>query len=250
MSNGVLDSFFTALQNNPSVAAGSCTFVVAFALVAGNAFYAQSGSHPDPIWATRDHTTTQSVTQAARSVKTQKIAPKTIPTPAKGDIARLDNAGINREKQLVSSIQSALAEKGFFSGEVDGLMGPLTSNSIREYEAYLGIKETGEASAELFQRIKGRSSTGSNTTTITNASSTASNADNLYNKAILKLVQSGIAKAGIADIEADGIYGKQTEAAIMNFQRRYDLDVTGKPDAKLLKQLQKLNLIEPGQSST
>ena len=250
MSNGILDSFFTTLQNNPSLAAGSCTFVVAFALVAGNAFYAQSGSHPDPIWATRDHTTTQSVSQNIRQVKTLKIAPKTIPTPATGDDARRISAGKALKSEMVSSIQEALAQKGFFAGDVDGLMGPLTSNSIKEYQAHIGLKTTGEPSQELLLLIERNQAKTANSDPLSGiiADNTGSKLD--YDKDLMKQVQAGIVKAGIAAIDADGIYGKQTEAAIRDFQRQHGLDITGKPNKQLLIKLEKLKLLEPSSSNT
>ncbi len=248
MSNGILDSFFTTLQNNPSVAAGSCTFVVAFALVAGNAFYAQSGVHPDPIWATRDNTITQSVSQNVRPVKTQLFAPKTIPTPATGDSAR-ETTGSKRS-ELVASIQAALAKKGHFAGDVDGLMGPLTSSSIKDYQTRIGLKATGTPTQELLLLIKQETKSASKSDSLSGliADNTGSNMG--YDKNLVKLIQSGIINAGIAKIDADGIFGKQTEAAIMAFQRDHGLDVTGKPDVQVLQTLKKFKWIEPSQSST
>ena len=109
MKNSMVNTFFAALQNNPSLAAGSCTFAVAFALVAGNAFYAQSGNHPDPIWATRDATVTRSVSPEVRSVKVSAVAPKSIPIPQKsGNVASAAPA----KSELVADIQAALMKIG------------------------------------------------------------------------------------------------------------------------------------------
>jgi peptidoglycan hydrolase-like protein with peptidoglycan-binding domain len=249
MSNGILNSFFTTLQNNPSAAAGSCTFVVAFALVAGNAFYAQSGVHPDPIWATRDLTTTQSVSQNVRPVKTTKYSPKVIPTPLTGDDARSRANNNSRNIELVSSIQAALAEKGYFAGDVDGLMGPLTGNSIKKYQTKIGLKATGIPSQELLLLIKQETASASSSDALTEIIADNSGANIGYDKNLVKQIQSGIINAGIANIDADGIYGKQTEAAIMVFQKDNGLDVTGKPDANTLNKLQKLKLIEADQSN-
>ena len=99
MANSIMDRFFSVLQNNPSVAAGGCTFAIAFALVAGNAFYAQSGAHPDPIWATRDMTTTQSVPNV-RPVQTSRIQPKKTPVPTSSRVAQ--------QSRLVSQLQAII----------------------------------------------------------------------------------------------------------------------------------------------
>ena len=252
MSNGILDSFFTTLQNNPSVAAGSCTFVVAFALVAGNANYAQSGSHPDPIWATRDHTITDSVAPDVRPVKTSLYKPRAIPTPLPGDAARSALGASTGSSDLVASIQEALARGGKFAGDIDGMMGPLTRSSIKDYQAQLGLKETGDPSPELLLLIERDLArlAGSQEDALSTIISGNTGNNIAYDRDLVKQIQAGIAKAGIAAIDADGIYGRQTEAAIMDFQRRNKLEVTGKPDTKVLKTLIELKHLEPGQSNT
>ena len=58
---------FETIQENPSIAAGICTFAVAFSLVAGNALYGQKSVHPVPLFATRDSITTKSVQKPDRA---------------------------------------------------------------------------------------------------------------------------------------------------------------------------------------
>ncbi len=240
MRNGITDSIFSTLQNNPSVAAGTCTFAVAFALVAGNAFYAQSGSHPDPIWATRDMQTTQSILPDVKPVKVTSYAPKKtqIPVPSKPE-----------PSDLVASIQKALIKSGDFSGSVDGLIGPVTRASIAEYQARHNLEKTGEPSVSLLQKIRRdtptivTSSSDDPLKSIISGESNTQTAKSKYDRELIKKIQAGIVNAGVAKIDADGIYGSKTEAAIMDFQRRNKLKVTGKPDVNVLEKLIVLGLV-------
>lgn len=246
MKNGIIDAFFSMLQNNPSVAAGTCTFAVAFALVAGNAFYAQSGSHPDPIWATRDNQTTQSISPSVRPVKVSKVEPKRIPTPLTGDDVR-SSQSLTVRSPLVESIQRALVSSGDFSGAIDGLAGPVTRASIMDYQKRNGLPVTGEPTEQLLSIIlndtpKPVAASGNDDlkALIDHGPSTPSTE---YDSNLVRKIQLGIVNAGIAKIEADGIYGSKTEAAISDFQRKNNLDVTGKPDIRVLEKLIRLGLV-------
>jgi len=44
--------------------------------------------------------------------------------------------------QLVADVQAALQEQGFYKGEVDGLMGPLTRQALAEYQSANGLYAT------------------------------------------------------------------------------------------------------------
>lgn len=245
MRNGITDTLFSTLQNNPSVAAGTCTFAVAFALVAGNAFYAQSGHHPDPIWATRDAQTTQSIMPSVKPVKVSTYAAKKIPTPLSGNSVRKKH----QSSKLVANLQAALIKSGDYSGEVDGLIGPLTRASIASYQERHNLKKTGEPSQTLLQKIERDTPTivSTNQTDplkdIISGERTGNSKGHSYDRDLIKKIQAGITNAGIAAIDADGIYGSKTEAAIMDFQRRNKLKVTGKPDINVLEKLIILGLV-------
>ncbi|MGB7286102.1 MAG: peptidoglycan-binding domain-containing protein [Salaquimonas sp.] len=243
MRNSIMDTLFSSLQNNPSVAAGTCTFAIAFALVAGNAFYAQSGSHPDPIWATRDLTTTQSITPMVKPVKVSKYAAKQAPLPTNGDAARDTSTAKPQRSELVASVQQALLESGDFSGTVDGLIGPVTRNSIVQYQKRHDMEPTGNPSEELLSKIYRDTPTivsASNNDPLKSLISGNNNASSdkaAYDRNIVKKIQAGIVNAGIATIEADGVYGSKTEAAISDFQLKNKLEVTGKPNIDVLEKL-------------
>ena len=234
MANSIMDRFLSVLQNNPSVAAGSCTFAIAFALVTGNAFYAQSGAHPDPIWATRDMTTTQSVPDI-RPVQTTRIQPKKMPVASSAQAAR--------QSRLVSQLQAALARTGDYDGEVDGLMGPMTRNAIMAYQKRNALPETGKATAELVALVESRlpkavaaKQNDRLSGLIANTEPVLSD-DNDLNRALVMRIQEHLARTTGSKIDVDGIFGSQTEQALKQFQERHGLKVTGQPDRATIEKL-------------
>ncbi|WP_162841446.1 peptidoglycan-binding domain-containing protein [Salaquimonas pukyongi] len=234
MASSIMDRFFSVLQNNPSVAAGGCTFAIAFALVAGNAFYAQSGAHPDPIWATRDMTTTQSVPDV-RPVQTTRIQPKKRP-------AR-DSATVARHKKLVSRLQIALAKTGDYEGDVDGLMGPMTRAAITKYQKRNNMHETGKATQELAAFVENRLPKVASQKKADKLSGIIANTepvlsdDEMLNRALVMRIQEHLARATGSNIDVDGIFGNQTEQALRQFQQRHGLKVTGQPDRTTIEKL-------------
>ena len=55
---------------------------------------------------------------------------------------------------LVRAVQDALKQVGYYSGPLDGIMGPRTHAAITVFEVKTGREETGEASWELLTAIK------------------------------------------------------------------------------------------------
>ena len=234
MASSIMDRFFSVLQNNPSVAAGGCTFAIAFALVAGNAFYAQSGAHPDPIWATRDMTTTQSVPDV-RPVQTSRIQPKKTPVPTSARVAQ--------QSRLVSQLQVALSRTGDYDGEVDGLMGPMTRAAITTYQKRNGLPETGKATAELVSLVESRLPKITASTQTDRLSGLIADTgpvlseDDTLNRALVMRIQEHLARATGSEIDVDGIFGSQTEQALRQFQQQHGLKATGQPDQATIEKL-------------
>jgi peptidoglycan hydrolase-like protein with peptidoglycan-binding domain len=44
--------------------------------------------------------------------------------------------------QVIANVQAALQEQGYYHGDVDGLIGPLTRAAIAEYQRDHGLYET------------------------------------------------------------------------------------------------------------
>jgi len=56
-------------------------------------------------------------------------------------------------RSYTRAVQQGLAELGFDPGPVDGAVGPLTRTAIRDYQASVGMGETGEVSKPLLASI-------------------------------------------------------------------------------------------------
>jgi peptidoglycan hydrolase-like protein with peptidoglycan-binding domain len=154
---GVAGLAIEAVQENPSIAAGICTFAVAFSLVAGNALYGQRGGHPVPLFATRDAITTRSVEKpVARETRKHADVPsvegtaKQVPVPQ----SRPEKAAVGSpSSSLVRDTQEGLKLLGHYAGEVDGLYGPKTREAIVRFERAAGLEATGLVSAALAEMV-------------------------------------------------------------------------------------------------
>jgi peptidoglycan hydrolase-like protein with peptidoglycan-binding domain len=51
-------------------------------------------------------------------------------------------------------VQEALARRGYYAGEVDGVIGPETRNAIREFQRDNGLQVTGDINSQLVQALK------------------------------------------------------------------------------------------------
>ena len=47
-----------------------------------------------------------------------------------------------RPDQVIANVQAALQQQGYYQGEVDGLLGPLTRAAIADYQRANGLAET------------------------------------------------------------------------------------------------------------
>ena len=55
---------------------------------------------------------------------------------------------------VVAEVQGELTRLGFYSGRIDGLMGPKTRAAIRDFEQSAGMDESGEATTALLDKLK------------------------------------------------------------------------------------------------
>ena len=51
------------------------------------------------------------------------------------------------------SVQSALAERGFYEGAIDGLIGPMTRGAIASFQSEAGLPVTGEINSALLRAL-------------------------------------------------------------------------------------------------
>ena len=56
--------------------------------------------------------------------------------------------------ELLSAIQAQLKHKGFYGGEVDGLMGPMSAAAISNWQKKAGMEVNGEPSQRVLESLK------------------------------------------------------------------------------------------------
>ncbi len=238
------------LTRNPSSTTGVLVFGLAFSLVAGNALYSQSGSHPDPLWKTRDMMLTRSVPVTskpvllAHPVLTQKISVKNIPVPTASPVRRtLPSA----HSSIVRDVQSALAGIGYYGGKIDGIYGSATREAIIAYQDSAGILPDGEASFGLLSNLKSALAVSKSKKTVVAKASQPGLKDSTQqasaSTAIVAKIQKGLSEFGFDEVNVDGVMGSQTRRAIRKFQTRFDLNVTGEPDNNTLEKLVQIGVL-------
>lgn len=254
MSNMFINSLGAVSRfvlRNPSSVAGVTVFGLAFSVVAGNAIYSQSSSHPDPIWQTRDMAVTRSVTvekkpvSITRTVLTQTISLKNIPVPT---MSPSRSNKIATHSSIVRDVQSALAEIGYYNGGIDGIYGSATSTAIMNFQKSAGILPDGEASFGLLSSIKSAKAValknGAQIQQVQNAvSEPVPTQQAALNAAIVSKIQRGLNEFGFNEVDVDGIIGSQTRRAISDFQKQFNLDVTGEPGKDILEKLVEIGVL-------
>ena len=67
-----------------------------------------------------------------------------------------DNSSTGGQSGVVTRVQSGLARLGYNPGPADGVMGPQTSEAIREYQNDHGLLTDGRATVQLAEHIEQR----------------------------------------------------------------------------------------------
>lgn len=135
-------------------------------------------------------------------------------------------------KETTRAVQMALAAKGYETGGTDGVAGPVTQAAILAYEVDNGLPLTAEPSDVLLARIKdGRRGT----------ATAASLAPGPKADALIRSVQSSLAKLGYKVGRADGLLGEATIAAIRAFEKQQAMPDTGRISGDLLTRLTRLS---------
>jgi peptidoglycan hydrolase-like protein with peptidoglycan-binding domain len=153
----------------PSIAGGAMAFAVIFGFVAANALWYQPGTHPSPLFRTRDPSSPNSLGRRP-FFSMQKQDPATVTTfrierpdetaatsPA---AASATAAALTPATKLVADVQTALGRRGLYNGNADGVMGPRTSAAIIFFQETAGLAQTGEASPELLTALQAGDKTG------------------------------------------------------------------------------------------
>jgi len=144
--------------------------------------------------------------------------------------------------ELVRAVQDALKQIGYYSGPLDGVLGPQTRSSITSYEAKAGRVPRGEPSAALLDELRSASRLDPSPATLEEAllreaAAPAAEPPQVAFDPLVASVQRALALAAYGPVGADGFFGPQTREAIMRFQRDHNLPVTGEISDALIIEL-------------
>lgn len=264
------------IGRNPSVAGGTIAFVVIFSFVAANALWYQPGTHPHPIFRTRD--------PGAPNVMGFRPQPELQGDVTTFRIERPDDAAATTEttpppavpgqqpNQLVMDIQKELIRRGLYNGNADGVIGPRTSAAILFFEETVGMAQSGDATPDVLAALrtdaagpstipveKPREDVTSKATeedpvaaAIRSAEKTVKTAPSapkqvplsgISNVDLVLKIQKGLTNMAYANVGVDGVAGEQTRAAIRHFQKHYNLPENGEPSEAVLKKLKEIGAL-------
>jgi peptidoglycan hydrolase-like protein with peptidoglycan-binding domain len=163
------------------------------------------------------------------------------PHPAPYFSTREPTTGIDHPDELVRAIQDGLKQLGYFSGPLDGVLGPQTRSSIMAFEQRAGRKPLGEASVALLEEIRSTVHADLAPATLHEAlsrnASAAPDSPPATPDPLIAAVQRALALAAYGPVGVDGFVGPQTRDAIMRFQRDHNLPVTGEISDSLVIEL-------------
>ena len=129
-----------------------------------------------------------------------------------------DTLKVGSKGAEVTKLQTQLKKLGYFSGSITGYYGSQTQAAVKKFQAKKGISTTGTFGP---QTTKALYSTG------TSSRSTESKTQRAAEKATIKKAQTILQKMGLYNGKIDGMYGKLTTSAVMEFQKKYGMKSTG-----------------------
>ncbi len=209
-----------------------------------------------PATVTQATAPTPVVQQIAPPVQPAPLAPP-VQTTASTSAAPLTPAGPS--PQVIERIQRDLHERGFYTGAVDGIAGPATSEAVRAFEQRLGVTPNGEANEHVLQLLHtARGRTIRMPVAVARARSRCQpQPQPVVQRAAMQpmpspvppepltaseegkiqKIQRGLNRAGYGMVRTDGRMDEGTVAAIKRFEIEHGMPVTGRVSDRLANAL-------------
>jgi len=216
------------MPRRPTDAIAAVCALAAVAAVLVNALALQRPPHAAPAIAGASHAApapNQPSTILKRTVPAAP-APASAPIPPQ----RPSNATANSRAELLLEIQRELANRGYYDGAVDGVLGPRTDQSIRDFEQAQGLRITGEPSDALLGQVRRARAK----TDITG--SIPPSVESQRSSRVLT-VQRILARLGYGPVRLNGTHDTATRASIERFERDRNLPPSGEITDRLIREL-------------
>lgn len=138
------------------------------------------------------------------------------------------SAGRTYDRTTIRKAQETLNARGFKAGAPNGVLGESTQTALRAFQKSEGLTVTGRLNPRTLAALGIDRDTAS-----AGSTQRAEVADN----ATVREVQRKLAERGYRPGAPDGVLGRATRAALMEFQRAENLAVTGRPNRQTLAAL-------------
>jgi peptidoglycan hydrolase-like protein with peptidoglycan-binding domain len=162
-----------------------------------------------------------------------------LPTPKPRAIAAAEPtapANLGSPENLVEAIQTELKRRGIYQGATDGDLGARTQAAIRAYQIVAGLAPTGQPSPALLATL--RDIGPAKAPPAAAAPDSASSAAPVQlTAAQLAEVQRVLARQGFGPLQADGVFGEATRAAIRRFEQSRGMAPRGEITPQVLRAL-------------
>jgi len=227
------------VMRNPLAVGSTTAFVVAFSFISANALWYQPHFYNAAFFSTRNP-----------EVRQDAPARTSAPAPAPRAAATAAPAATPPAKPdpLIQKVQASLAERGLYSGPIDGLAGPQTDQAIAAYQKSADLPASGHIDGFLLKRLGILDAQSSAKIPAPaprpeiDAATTQSVAPDADTARIMK-IQAGLKAFGNDGIELDGKMGPKTTAGIKEFQSLFGLPANGQPDAGTYAKMHEVGLI-------
>ena len=172
------------------------------------------------------------------TVATALAAYSTIPYGSTGDNVR--------------KMQTALRQKGFYKGRVDGKFGPATKQAVIAFQKSVSLSADGKPGNKTLTALyHGKSAINKADDGERNYTTNPTNPHTLYYGCTgrrVERLQYALKKAGVYKGNIDGVYGDLTYDAVRAYQRKKGLAADGMAGTKTLNSLYKNTNVNVGTS--
>ena len=129
----------------------------------------------------------------------------------------------------VMNLQKLLADRGFYNGAVDGVMGNQTRAAIVAAQRAYNLTVDGVAGSQTLAALESDGNSGSNKGVVSSSStsSNTSTATSTVRSTEVANLQELLKKRGFYTGSADGLMGPKTRLAIVEAQKNYGLAIDG-----------------------
>ena len=242
------------IARNPTLVGGSTAFLVALSFVSANALWYQPHAHSGAFFATRDF-----LRPGAPEPAFGLPDETTILIERPNEDQQPEQLRVVTGDPTIKEVQETLRQLNFYSGEVDGLLGPNTRTAIEAYQSKMGMAVTGSVDDGLLDQLgtgsikqavlpspapRDKAAQPAVATTGQATSETAPKQASLTRDERVAKVQAGLKEFGNEAIEIDGLMGARTAAAIKEFQSLFGLEVTGEADQAVYAKMKEIGLIQ------